>query len=139
MIVQCSSCGAKNRIPSARLADRPRCGQCKSAIALDAPVTAASAEELDEIVRESPVPVVVDFWAPWCQPCRIVAPELEKLARKKSGQVLVVKVNTQDLPDVGARHGISGIPTFVRFDGGRESKRVSGAMPADMIARQLGV
>jgi thioredoxin 2 len=139
MIVQCPSCGAKNRIPSTRVADSPRCGQCKTAIALDAPVVAASGDELDEIVRGSPVPVVVDFWAPWCQPCRIVAPELEKLARKKSGAVLVVKVNTQDLPDVGARHGISGIPTFVRFDRGRESKRVSGAMPADMLARQLGV
>jgi thioredoxin 2 len=139
MIVQCPSCGAKNRIPSSRVADRPRCGQCKTPIALDAPVVAGSGEELDEIVRGSPVPVVVDFWAPWCQPCRVVAPELEKLARRKSGEVLVVKVDTQALPDVGARHGISGIPTFVRFDGGRESRRVSGAMPVDALARQLGV
>jgi thioredoxin len=108
-------------------------------VPLDAPIVAASGEELDEIVRGSPLPVVVDFWAPWCQPCRVVAPELEKLARKKRGQVLVVKVDTQALPEVGARHGISGIPTFVRFDGGRESKRVSGAMPADLLARQLGV
>jgi thioredoxin 2 len=139
MIVQCPSCGAKNRIPPARVADSPRCGQCKTMVPLDAPIVAASGEELDEIVRGSPLPVVVDFWAPWCQPCRVVAPELEKLARKKRGQVLVVKVDTQALPEVGARHGISGIPTFVRFDGGRESKRVSGAMPADLLARQLGV
>lgn len=139
MIVQCPSCGAKNRIPSSRAADRPRCGQCKTSIALDAPVVAGSGEELDEIVRGSPLPVVVDFWAPWCQPCRVVAPELEKLARAKSGAVLIVKVNTQDLPDVGARHDISGIPTFVRFDGGRESRRVSGAMPAAHLVRELGL
>jgi len=139
MIIACPSCGASNRIPTRRLADGPKCGACKAPIALDAPVSAGSPEDFDEIVSGSPVPVVVDFWAPWCGPCRVVAPELEKLAKKRQGQVLVVKVNTQDLPALGARHGIESIPTFVRFDGGRETQRASGAMRADALARELGL
>ena len=139
MIISCPSCGANNRIPTRRLADGPKCGRCKAPIALDAPVAAGTPEELDEIVSGSPVPVVVDFWAPWCGPCRVVAPELEKLAKKRQGQVLVVKVNTQDSPALGARHGIESIPTFVRFDAGRETKRASGAMRADALARELGL
>ena len=137
MIVECPSCSAKNRIPSSRLSDRPRCGRCKTPVAIDAPVVAGSSEELDEIVRGSPVPVVVDFWAPWCGPCRVVAPELAKLAKTRAGSLLVVKVDTQALPETGARHGVQSIPTFVRFDAGRESTRVSGAMRADELARSL--
>jgi thioredoxin 2 len=139
MILSCPSCGADNRVPASRLRDRPRCGRCKTAIALDAPVAIGSAEELAALVRESPVPVLVDFWAPWCGPCRVVAPELEKLAKKRSGEVLVVKVDTQALPALGAQHAVQSIPTFVRFDGGSETRRVSGAMPAAQLERALGL
>lgn len=137
MILTCPSCGAGNRVPTSRLGDRPRCGRCKTAIAADAPISVGSAEEFSELVRESPVPVLVDFWAPWCGPCRVVAPELEKLAKKRGGQVLVVKVDTQALPALGARHDIQSIPTFVRFDGGHETTRASGAMPAAQLERAL--
>ena len=139
MILACSSCGATNRVPTSRLGDRPRCGRCKAALAPNAPVSVASAEEFDDLVRESPLPVLGDFWAPWCGPCRVVAPELEKLARKRSGEVLVLKVDTQALPALGARHAVQSIPTFVRFERGREITRASGAMPAAQLERALGL
>ncbi|MBX7192039.1 MAG: thioredoxin TrxC [Sandaracinaceae bacterium] len=139
MILTCTSCGAGNRVPAERLGDRPRCGRCKTALAAEAPVSVGTTEEFAEIVRQSPVPVLVDFWAPWCGPCRVVAPELEKLAKRRRGEVLVVKVDTQALPALGARHDIQSIPTFVRFDHGRETQRVSGAMPAPQLERALGL
>lgn len=139
MIIACPACGSQNRIPSARAQDRPKCGRCKAAIAIDAPVAAGSAEEFDEIVRGATVPVVVDFWAAWCGPCRAVAPELEKLARARAGSLMVVKLDTEAVPEVAARYGIRSIPTFIRFDRGDESRRASGAMQAEALARQLGV
>lgn len=137
MIIPCPSCGAKNRIPSARLLQHPRCGQCKAAMIPSAPVAVASNAEFDEIVQGSPLPIVVDFWAPWCGPCRVVAPELDKLAKAKSGNVLIVKVDTQANPEVAARFGIQSIPTFVRFDAGKETTRASGAMSATQLAGAL--
>ena len=137
MIISCSSCGANNRVPAARVLQHPRCGQCKSAIVPDAPLPAASASEFDEIVQGSPCPVVVDFWAAWCGPCRVVAPELDKLARNRSGSVLVVKVDTQANPEIAARFGIQSIPTFIRFDHGKESQRASGAMSSTQLAAAL--
>jgi thioredoxin 2 len=139
MIVECPSCDSKNRIPSSRLLDHPKCGQCKTAIAVDGPVHVSSAAEFDELVRGSPVPVVVDFWATWCPPCRAVAPQLDQLARSHAGKVVVAKVDTDAVPDVAARFGIRSIPTFIRFDRGAESKRASGAMQAEQLARALGV
>jgi thioredoxin 2 len=140
MIRTCSSCGAKNRVPATRLRDAPRCGKCKTAFgALDRPVELADPQAFDELVSGSPLPVLVDFWAPWCGPCRIVGPELEKLARDKAQSVVVAKLNTDAVPNVAARYGISGIPTMILFHGGRESKRLSGAMPARAIAQQLGI
>ena len=139
MLVTCARCEAKNRIPAARLADHPRCGRCKEALAFDHPFSPTSAAEFDELVTGSPLPVVVDFWADWCGPCRMVAPEIEKLARLRVGKVVVAKLDTEALPEVAARYGIQGIPAFIAFRGGRESQRAVGAMPAEQLARALGV
>ncbi|HEY8088947.1 MAG TPA: thioredoxin TrxC [Polyangiaceae bacterium] len=140
MIVTCTSCSRKNRVPASRLDEKARCAACKTALLpLAAPSAIGSAEELDELVRDSPAPVLVDFWAAWCGPCRAVAPELETIARQKAGSVVVAKVDTEALPDVAGRFGIRSIPTMILFRGGAEAKRVQGAMPASEITSRLSI
>ena len=119
---------------------RAKCARCKAQLLpASHPIAVTSAAELDELVKNAPLPVVVDFWAAWCGPCRAVAPELEKLSADRAGKVVVAKVDTDALPEVAGRYGIRSIPTLIAFRGGRESKRVSGAMPASAIAQQLAV
>ncbi len=140
MIRKCPSCGSKNRIPAARLHEVPRCGKCKTPLgAVAEPIVLSDASAFDELIGGSKLPVLVDFWAPWCGPCRMVAPEMEKLARDKSRALVVAKVDTDSVPSIAARFGISGIPTMILFEGGHESKRLSGAMPASAIASRLGI
>ncbi|HVY44530.1 MAG TPA: thioredoxin [Minicystis sp.] len=140
MVIVCPSCASQNRLPAGKLDGKARCGSCKTPLTpLDKPVAVRSATEFDELVASSPLPVLVDFWAAWCGPCRMVAPELERLAHGKSGGLVVAKVDTDALPDLAGRYAISGIPTLVLFRSGREAKRVSGAMPADRIARELAL
>ena len=140
MIVPCPSCGSRNRVPARRLDQRARCGQCRTPLApLDHPVAVHTTEELDELLSDAPVPVLVDFWAAWCAPCRAVAPQLEQLAKARAGSVVIAKVDTDALPEPSGRFGIRSIPTMVLFSGGREVRRVSGAMPAGAIAQSLGL
>jgi thioredoxin 2 len=140
MIVDCPSCGAQNRVPAGRAQDRARCGSCKGALApTSRPLPVRSAADFDELVRTAKLPVLVDFWADWCGPCKAIAPELAKLAADREGRLIVAKVDTEALPEVAARFGIRSIPTMIVFRDGTEAKRVSGAMPAPAIAAQLGV
>lgn len=136
MIRVCPRCGAKNRVPPARLHKRPKCGKCGEPLVFDAPVDVGEGE-FDAIISEASIPVLVDFWAPWCGPCRAVAPELAKLAKEKAGQVLVVKVNTDQAPRVARRFEITGIPALLLFRNGQVADRVSGAMPAAAIAQRF--
>jgi len=134
VIVSCTQCGQQNRLVYDRLGDTVRCGKCKASMgAPGAPIEVASAMEFDRLIAGSPLPVVVDYWAPWCGPCRMVAPEIEKVAARHAGRYLVVKVNTEELGDLGERFGIQSIPTLAVFAGGREVARTTGARPANAI------
>ena len=134
VIVSCGQCGQQNRLAYGRLGDTVRCGKCKASISAPAaPIEVASSAEFDRLIGSSSLPVVVDYWAPWCGPCRMVAPEIEKVAARQAGRYLVVKVNTEELGDLGERFGIQSIPTLAVFAGGREVARTTGARPANAI------
>ena len=130
--VVCPGCGAKNRIPAARLADEPDCGRCGQALLDGRPVELDDAR-FDAVVQGSELPVLVDFWAPWCGPCRAMAPQFEQAAQQLRGRALLIKVNSDDNPGLSSRFGIRSIPTLVRLDGGREVTRRAGALPLAQI------
>ena len=134
LVVACHQCGQKNRLAYARLGHAVRCGSCKQDLRPPAePLDVPTSADFDRLVAASSIPVAVDFWAPWCGPCRTVAPELAKVAARQAGQLLVVKVNTDQLDDLGERFRIRSIPTLAVWVGGREVARASGARPAAEI------
>ena len=126
--VECPSCGRLNRVDLARAADRPRCGQCRQPIALDRPLHLSDAA-FDRVVADAQVPVLVDFYADWCGPCKMMAPAVDRVAAERMGSVLVAKVDTDRSPVVSQRFGIRSIPTMIVFRGGREVAREMGALP----------
>ena len=134
VLVACPACGQKNRIRYERLGDPVRCGRCKKAVSAPAaPIEVHTSADFDRLIAGASIPVVVDFWAPWCGPCRMVAPEMQQVAARQAGQLLVAKVNTDALPELGERFRIESIPMFAVFASGREVTRTVGARPANDI------
>jgi thioredoxin 2 len=128
----CPACGQGNRVPATRLADDPKCGVCGAPLA-DGRVATLDAATHDRVTRGDGLPVVVDYWAPWCGPCRMMAPEFAKAAQALAPEVRFMKLNTEEHPEVSARAGIRGIPALILYRGGREVARLAGARPAAEI------
>ncbi|MFN0182730.1 MAG: thioredoxin TrxC [Aquabacterium sp.] len=136
-LVACPHCGTPNRIPAARLADDPTCGRCGQAL-LDGRVAELDEARFDAVTGRTELPVLVDFWAPWCGPCRAMAPQFEAAARQLKGRALLVKVNSDEAPGLAARFGIRSIPTLIRLQQGREVSRSSGAVGAAQVVAMAG-
>jgi thioredoxin 2 len=130
--VACPSCGTRNRIPRGRIGDGPRCGRCKSAVFPDKPVTATDATWKAQ-VEDSPIPVLVDFWAPWCGPCRAVAPVLEQIAKERAGKLKVVKLDVDENPRVSGLNGVRSIPALMLFRGPLLLDQQVGAQPKQAL------
>lgn len=134
--VACPFCGRLNRVAMERLAAQPKCGDCGRPLLLDRPV-AVTDESFDRVIAETDVPVVVDFWADWCMPCRFMAPVLDQLARERMGEVLVAKLDVDRNPETAQRFMIRGIPTLMVFRGGREVAREVGVVPRARVEALL--
>lgn len=137
MIRLCPKCERKNRVGAAHLAGQVRCGACKTTIAPVAEPIEADAETFDEVLRDARVPVLVDFWAAWCTPCRLVAPEVKRTALEVAGRGLVLKVDTEAHPEVAARYNVQGIPNFVVLKDGQVVSQHAGVVGSAELKRML--
>jgi thioredoxin 2 len=124
-IVQCENCGKKNRVPAAARGT-PRCARCHEPLPW---ITDAGDDDFAEVAEEARIPALVDLWAPWCGPCRMVSPALERLAQEMAGRIKLVKVNVDTSPRIGRRFAVQGIPTLLLLDRGRVIARQTGAAP----------
>jgi thioredoxin 2 len=138
-LIRCPACGTANRVPleKLRLGLVARCGRCKVPIPVSSKPLVVTDATFAVDVERAPLPVLVDLWAPWCGPCRMVAPVLEELAGEMAGRLLVAKLNVDENPATAARFGVSSIPTLLLLKAGREIDRIVGAQPKPEIARRV--
>ena len=136
MLVACPQCHSLVRVPAARADEHPKCPRCKALVLTGEPVSLDAAAFAAHVERAT-LPVLVDFWAPWCGPCRMMAPVLDRTAAQRATELRVAKLNTDEQPQVAARFGIRSIPTLILFREGRELARQSGALDATSLSRWL--
>jgi len=139
IIVKCDRCGTKNRIPSRRINESPKCGRCKSPLKAAAPGIPIDVNDqtFDKEVISYPGPVLIDCWAPWCGPCRMIAPVLEQIAAEYSGRVKIAKLNVDENPIISSQYGIQSIPTMLIFKNGNQVDKLVGALPRQEIEWHL--
>ena len=136
VVVPCAACGTLNRVDLARVGSSPVCGPCRAPLVLDQPIVLTDAN-FDKVIAGSSVPVMVDFYADWCGPCKMMAPVFAQFAQQQKGRALVAKVDTDNNPNVSSRFGIRSIPTLTVHTGGREVARQVGAVPLAALNQLL--
>jgi thioredoxin 2 len=137
LTLRCQFCDTWNRIDAARAGDRPKCGNCGRPILLDRPWILTE-DSFDRTIAETDVPILVDFYADWCGPCKIMAPSVDRLAAEKTGRALVAKLNTDLAQATSMRFNVRGIPTTIVFRGGKEANRITGAVKHAELEKLLG-
>jgi len=139
IVIRCPACGVSNRVPRDKMASGllPVCGRCKAPLPLGTKPIAVTDASFTADVERSPLPVLVDAWAAWCGPCRMIAPVIDELAGEMAGRLRVAKLNVDENPATAARFSLQSIPTLILFKGGREVDRIVGVQPKSEIVRRL--
>lgn len=141
LILRCHKCRARNKIPLARISERPVCGKCKTHIKTDAvlegKVVKVTDSSFEEKVLLSPLPVLLDCWASWCGPCKMMAPLMDELAEEWKGRIRVAKLNVDDNPSISAKFRVSSIPTFFAFDAGNMEGRLVGGVAKNELKKMM--